>query len=530
MSRYTAFFLAAFLTLASILAAALTISWVWIAPAIFGALFLLGLWDLTQRRHSLLRNYPIIGHLRWLFEGIRPEIRQYLVESDLDAVPFSREQRSLVYQRAKNQVDSVPFGTELNVYDAGFSWLTHSIQPKPRPDHDFRVTLGGPGSARPYLASIYNVSAMSFGSLGANAIRAINKGASMGNFAQDTGEGSISRYHREFGGDLIWQIASGYFGCRNADGTFDPGRFAEQAASDQVKMIEVKLSQGAKPGHGGVLPAAKVTQEISEARGIPVGKTCISPAGHSAFSTPIEFLHFLQQLRELSGGKPVGFKLCVGHPWEFLGIVKAMLKTEILPDYVVVDGKEGGTGAAPLEFINRVGTPLHEGLTFVRNALVGAGLRDRVKIGAAGKVISAFDIVWAMGLGADWCNSARGFMFALGCIQAQACHTNRCPVGIATQDPIRQRALVVEDKALRVKTFHENTLKALAEVVAAAGLSSPAEVKPWMLQVRQKSGEVKPASEAYPHLQEGELLSGTDHKVFRTYWASASAERFGLVT
>jgi len=526
VSRYLALLAAALLAGASVLAAAIAFPWSWIAAGVFGALFVLGLWDLIQQRHSLLRNYPILGHLRWLFEGIRPEIRQYLVESDQDAVPFSREQRSLVYQRAKNEIDSVAFGSELDVYGAGFSWLNHSIKPRPKPDPDFRVKLGGPLCSKPYDASIYNVSAMSFGSLGAQAIRALNKGAKMGNFAQDTGEGSISRYHREFGGDLIWQIASGYFGCRTKDGDFDPARFREQATTDQVRMIEVKLSQGAKPGHGGVLPGAKVTPEIAAARGIPVGETCISPPGHPAFSTPIEFLHFLQQLRELSDGKPVGFKLCVGHPWEFLGIVKAMLETEITPDYIVVDGKEGGTGAAPLEFINRIGTPLAEGLTFVHNALVGTGLRDRVRIGAAGKVITAFDIVWAMGLGADWCNSARGFMFALGCIQAQACHTNRCPVGVATQDPVRQRALVLEDKAERVRAFHKNTLEALAEVVSAAGLSGPADVRPEMLRVRQKNGEVLSAEAAYPHLSAGELLEGTNEPMFRRAWDLASASRF----
>jgi len=526
MSRYLTVLLAALLAAVSVVAAAITFPLSWIPAVAFGALFLLGIWDLAQRRHSLLRNYPILGHLRWLFEGIRPEIRQYLVESDLDAVPFSRQKRSLVYQRAKDQVDSVPFGTELDVYEAGFSWITHSVQPKPTPHHDFRLRIGGADCARPYDASIYNISAMSFGSLGAHAIRALNMGAKMGNFAQDTGEGSISRHHQQECGDLIWQIASGYFGCRTGDGRFDPVRFVDQAANDQVKMIEIKLSQGAKPGHGGVLPAAKVTPEISEARGIPIGVTCVSPAGHSAFSTPIEFIEFIQKLRELSDGKPIGFKLCIGHPWEFLAIVKAMVETGITPDYIVVDGKEGGTGAAPLEFLNRVGTPLVEGLTFVRNALVGAGLRDRIRIGAAGKVVTAFDIVWAMGLGADWCNSARGFMFALGCIQAQACHTNRCPVGIATQDPLRQRALVVEDKAQRVAAFHRNTMKALAEVVSAAGLSSPAEVQPSMLQVRQKTGNVIPANEAFPVLAVGELLAGSDNPIFRKHWAAASASRF----
>ncbi len=486
----------------------------------------LGIWDLLQTRHSVLRNYPVLGHMRWVFEGIRPEIRQYLIESDDDAVPFSREKRAIVYQRAKDTLDKRPFGTQLDVYEAGYAWLTHSAAPKPVGGADFRVEIGGPACRKPYSASVYNISAMSFGSLSGNAIRALNKGAKLGGFAHDTGEGSISRHHRAFGGDLIWELGSGYFGCRDPGGGFDAGRFAEQAAAAQVRMVEIKLSQGAKPGHGGVLPAAKITPEIAEARGIAMGRDCVSPAAHRTFSTPLEMMDFIQQLRELADGKPVGFKLCIGHRWEFLALVKAMLASGITPDFIVVDGKEGGTGAAPLEFANRVGTPLVEGLTFVRDALIGAGLRERIRIGASGKLVTAFDLAWAMALGADWCNSARGFMFALGCIQAQACHTNRCPSGVATQDPLRQRALVVDDKAARVASFHRNTLEALAEVVAAMGLEHPSELEPGHIQLRRAGGVVLSAEQAYPCLAPGQLLAAPDDTAYGQAWRRAQAESF----
>jgi len=468
MTRYLTG-LIVFASLAAVLVLGFALaSWVFYLLAVLVPLAGLTVWDLAQRRHSLLRNYPVLAHLRWLFEGVRPEIRQYLIESDADLIPFSRDQRSLVYQRAKGERDSRPFGTKLDVYSDGYAWLMHSIVPRILPPknsanaegaHDFRVTIGGPGCTQPYSSSIINISAMSFGSLSANAILALNKGAKAGGFAHDTGEGSISRYHREHGGDLIWQIGSGYFGCRAADGGFDADLFAAQASDPQVKMIELKLSQGAKPGHGGVLPAAKISPEIAAARGIPMGHDCISPAAHSTFDTPLTLIHFIARLRELSAGKPVGFKLCVGHPWEFMAIVKAMLETGIAPDFIVVDGKEGGTGAAPIEFSNHIGMPLADGLSFVRSTLTGAGLGNQIKLGASGKRISAFDIVWSMALGADWCNIARGFMFALGCIQAQACHTNHCPVGVTTQDKLRQRALVVADKAPRVANFHRNTME-----------------------------------------------------------------------
>ncbi len=496
--------------------------------AIFAALSLLGVHDLLQTRHAVRRNYPIIGNIRYLIEGVRPELRQYLFETDFEALPFSRAQRSLVYQRAKQEQDKRPFGTQLNTYADDYEFIGHSLTPVEPPDPaGFRILIGGAQCAKPYSSSVFNVSGMSFGSLGASAIRALNKGAKLGGFAQDTGEGSISAYHREHGGDLIWQIASGYFGCRNPDGTFSAEKFAAQAASEQVKMIEVKLSQGAKPGHGGILPGDKVTPEIAAARGVPEGQDCVSPASHSSFSTPLEMMAFIARLRELSGGKPVGFKLAIGHPWEFMAIVKAMLESGVVPDFVVVDGGEGGTGAAPLELTDHVGAPMREALLLVHNTLVGAGLRDQVKVGASGKAISAFDIAAMLALGADWVNAARGFMFAIGCIQSQSCHTNKCPTGVATQDPLRQRGLVVEDKAARVANFHRNTLKALAEMLAAAGLRRPSEIKPHHVVRRVSSHEVRLFSQLLPFLEPGELLrAGVRHRSYAQFWAMARADSF----
>jgi glutamate synthase domain-containing protein 2 len=506
--------------------------WLWLAiPALL--LTLLGVHDVVQTRHAIVRNYPILGHLRFFLEYIRPEIRQYFIESDTEAMPFARNQRSIVYQRAKQDSDKRPFGTQLDLYAAGVEWINHSIAPAPVGQHDFRVVIGGPACTQPYPASVFNISAMSFGALSANAIRALNRGAKMGGFIHDTGEGSISRYHREGGGDLVWEIGSGYFGCRDAKGAFDPARFAEQAADPQVKMIELKLSQGAKPGHGGVLPGAKVTPEIAEARGVPVGVDCNSPAAHAAFSTPIGLLEFIARLRELSGGKPTGFKLCIGHPWEFFAIAKAMLTTGITPDFIVIDGSEGGTGAAPVEFSDHVGVPLQEGLLLVHNTLMGIGLRDRVRLGASGKIITAFDIARTMAIGADWCNSARGFMFALGCVQAQTCHTGKCPTGVTTQDPVRQRALVVPDKAERVYRFHENTLKALAELIGAAGLAHPRELRAHHIVQRVSPNEVRLLSALLPMLRSGDLLGSAPglhhHAVFELWWEKSSAQRFGFV-
>lgn len=490
-----------------------------------------GFRDLTQQKHSITRNYPILGHMRYLIESVRPELRQYLLETDSEQLPFSRTQRSLVYARAKGDPDQRPFGTIVDTYAKDYKFIGHSLAAKPGPDtSSLRVRIGNQQCSKPYDGSVLNVSAMSFGALSANAIMALNKGARMGNFAQDTGEGSVSQYHREHGGDLIWQIASGYFGCRNDDGTFSPEKFATQAAEPQIKMIEVKLSQGAKPGHGGVLPGHKVSAEIAATRGIPVGKDCISPPTHSTFNNPTGLLTFIQTLRELSGGKPVGFKLSIGQPWEFMAVVKAMISTGIIPDFIVVDGSEGGTGAAPVEFSDHVGMPLRDALLFVHNTLVGAGLRDSVRIGASGKIVSAFDMAYMFAIGADWVNSARGFMFSIGCIQAQSCHTNRCPTGIATQDPTRQRAIVVPDKAERVARFHKNTLHALSELLGAAGLVHPSEISPDHLSTRNALGEISLLSQHHRFLSKGELLRDTiSNNTYARAWKAADPHSFGFM-
>lgn len=530
--RYTVWGLAIIavpLCLLALLVGGWSASWGW---GLLVALLLVavGAHDVLQTNSAVRRNYPVIGNLRFMLEFIRPEIRQYFIESDNEATPFSRAQRSLVYARAKGDTDKRPFGTQLDVKAAGYEWINHSMIPTQLDSPDFRIRIGGPDCTKPYSASIFNISAMSFGALSANAILALNAGAQRGGFAHDTGEGSISRWHRQHGGDLIWEIGSGYFGCRDAQGRFSAKDFVANAADPQVKMIEIKLSQGAKPGHGGMLPGSKVTPEIAEARGVPVGQDCISPASHSAFGTPIELMQFISQLRSLSGGKPVGFKLCIGHPWEWFALVKAMLHTGITPDFIVVDGKEGGTGAAPLEFTDHVGVPLQEGLRLVHNTLVGVNLRSRIRIGCAGKVVSAFDIARAMAIGADWCNSARGFMMALGCIQAQACHTGHCPTGVTTQDPVRQQALHVGNKTDRVFNFHQHTLKALQELVQAAGLTHPNQIGPQHIVRRINANEVSLLERLLPSVPAGALLGDTDLSslppVFSLYWPMASATHF----
>ena len=525
MQRYLAY--AAVLLLAVtmlVLAAFWPVAW-W-GVAVFGALALLGTWDLLQTRSTLRRNYPVLAHFRYGLESVGPEIRQYFIEGDTAEVPFSRQQRSLVYQRAKGVMDVVPFGSQQDVYGVDYEWINHSMAPTHVDSHDFRVVIGA-ASAQPYSASVFNISAMSFGALSANAVRALNEGARRGGFYHDTGEGSISPYHREKGGDLVWEIGSGYFGCRDEQGRFSEERFVENACSPQVKMIELKLSQGAKPGHGGVLPAAKVSAEIAATRGVPMGHDCVSPATHSAFSTPVGLLQFIARLRELSGGKPTGFKLAIGHPWEWFGIAKAMHETGLLPDFIVVDGAEGGTGAAPAEFIDHVGVPMHEALLLVHNTLVGLNLRDRVRVGAAGKIISAFDIARTMAMGADWCNAGRGFMFALGCIQSQSCHNDRCPTGVATQDPARWRHLDVADKSVRVQQFHDNTLKALRDMLCAAGLEHPRQLGPEHILRRVSPIEVRSLASLYRFLEPGELLEGVpSHAVFRDFWAEARSDAF----
>ena len=423
-------------------------------------------------------------------------------------------------------LDKRPFGTEYNVYETRYEWLHHSVAPKSRRESHSALRLADSACAKPYAVSVFNISAMSYGALSANAIRALNKGAKIGGFAHDTGEGGLSPYHEQFGGDIIWEIGSGYFGCRDKDGAFSPDRFAETAVKPQIKMIEIKLNQGAKPGHGGVLPAAKVTREIARIRGVEADRECISPARHRAFSTPIEMMQFIAQLRELSGGKPVGFKLCVGHAWEFMAMVKAMLHTGITPDFIVVDGSEGGTGAAPLEFVDHMGMPLRDGLTFVHSTLMGVNLRDKIKLGASGKITSAFDMARVMALGGDWCNAARGFMFAIGCIQSKLCHTGRCPTGVATQDRIRQRALVVSDKAQRVANFHRETVKALAELIAAAGLEHPRELRPFHFMHRAAPDRVVTFAELFHFLNPGDLIAGTDHPQYHDPWEVARADSF----
>lgn len=489
--------------------------------------FVVGIYDLMQVHHAVLRNYPISGHIRYLLEEFRPELRQYLIEDDQAAVPFSRQQRALAYQRAKNVSDTNAFGTLENLYQSGKEWFLQSTLSYPLKETNFRILVGGERCLQPYSMSVFNISAMSFGSLSAAAIEALNQGAKLGGFAHDTGEGAISLYHKKHGGDLIWELGTGYFGCRNHDGTFSAEKFAERSRIEQVKMIEIKLSQGAKPGKGGVLPKEKITPEIAETRDVPMDADCVSPASHSAFTTPREMVQFWQQLRELSGGKPVGFKLCVGQPWQFMAIVKAMIEADNYPDFIVVDGAEGGTGAAPVEFMDNVGMPLLDGFLLVHNTLVGAGVRDKIKIGVSGKIISAFDIARMLALGADWCNSARGFMFAVGCIQSRACHTNKCPTGVATQDPYRQRALHIPDKAQRVYNFHKNTLKSLAAIVGAVGLKHPKDLQAYHIARRMENGQIKLLSKFYYFTEPGVLLNlSARSDVFNQMWVMANPDSF----
>ncbi len=502
----------------------------WWAAAPLSALTALAAWDLLQRRHSVLRTYPLTGHLRWVAEDLRPEIQQYFVESDTAGRPFNRDTRSIVYERAKGDEAESPFGTELDLEGVEREYLVHSMAPVSPPGADDplpRVRIGGPDCARPYDMALLNVSAMSFGALSGNAIRALNEGARIGGFAHDTGEGGISRYHREPGGDLVWEVGTGYFGCRTPDGDFDPERFAEQAAHEQVKMVSLKISQGAKPGIGGVLPGPKVTAEIAAAREVPEGVTCVSPPGHRVYATPRELVRFLARMRELSGGKPVGFKLCVGSRVQFLAVCKAMLDEGVAPDFVIVDGAEGGTGAAPLEFEDHVGLPLTEGLLFVHNALVGCGLRDRVRVGASGKIATGADIVKRIVQGADFTNSARAMMFAVGCIQAVRCHTNTCPSGVATQDPRRSRSLVPSDKAPRVARFQDATVRSALRISAAMGCAEPSQLRRSQLRRRIDAAHSQQYGELFHWLRDGELLAEPPGP-WATWWEAADPERFDV--
>lgn len=497
----------------------------WVAVAVLLFLLVVAVYDVVQKKHSILRNYPVLGHMRFLLEYIRPEMQQYFIERNFDGRPYDRDTRSLIYERAKGTNQEQAFGTELDVNAVGYEYLVHSTAPLEPPEEQPRVRIGGPDCTQPYDMALLNVSAMSFGALSANALMAMNKGAAMGGFAHDTGEGGLTDHHLRYGGDLVWEIGSGYFGARTKDGDFDPDMFADKAAHASVRCLSLKLSQGAKPGIGGVLPAGKVTPEIARARGIPEGEKCVSPASHKVFSTPRELVLFMARMRTLGQGKPVGFKLCVGARSEFLGICKAMVAEGITPDFIIVDGSEGGTGAAPMEYEDHVGTPLTEGLMLVHNALVGTGLRGRIRIGASGKVATGADIIKRVIQGADYTNAARAMMMATGCIQSQRCHTNQCPVGVATQDPRRTAALDVEDKSHRVQRYQHATVAEALRMAASMGARNFSELSPEMLRRRIGHLNTQSYAELYNWLQPGELL----HQVPQDWaqdWAVASADSF----
>lgn len=503
-------------------------SFLW-AFIVIAPLVLVGIYDMYQTRHALMRTYPLLGRGRYWMEWLRPKIYQYFVESDIDGRPFNRTERSIVYQRAKKEVDTTPFGTQLDVYEEGYEWMNHSIAARDfsELDQDPRILVGGPDCKQPYSASVFNVSAMSFGSLSINAVLALNAGAKIGNFAHNTGEGGISPHHLTEGGDLIYQVGTGYFGSRTKDGHFSPENFAKTTAHPSVKMIELKLSQGAKPGHGGILPAKKNTPEIAAIRGVEPGTDVLSPPFHSAFKTPVELCQFIGQMRQLSGGKPIGFKLCVGHKSEFLGICKAMIKTGIKPDFISVDGGEGGTGAAPLEFSNFVGMPFKEALAFVHDALTGFDLRKDIKIFSAGKVTSGFHLFRAMALGADACYSARAMMMALGCIQALECNLNSCPTGVATQDPELVKGLVVNNKKVRVAQFQKATVHAFVELLGASGLENASQIRRSMVNRRVTMSQSHRYDELFPYLKRGCLLNeATTPPYWVPYMNEADAEGF----
>jgi glutamate synthase domain-containing protein 2 len=509
--------------LALCVVAGVVLGWWWVV-GVASVLLAVAVYDVLQRRHAVLRNYPVVGHLRYLLELVRPELQQYFIERNFDGRPYDRDTRSIIYQRAKGIEGVKAFGTERDVNEVGYEYLVHATAPRPLPAEPPRVRVGGRHCTQPFDMALLNVSAMSFGALSANALRALNIGAAAGGFAHDTGEGGLSRHHL-YGGDLVWELGSGYFGARTEDGAFDPERFADKVAHAAVKCVSLKLSQGAKPGIGGVLPAAKVSAEIAAVRGVPMGRDCVSPAGHSAFHTPRELVAFVAHLRELAGGKPVGIKLCVGRRADVLAICKAMLAEGTGPDFVVVDGKEGGTGAAPLEYSDHVGTPLTEGLMAVHNALVGVGLRDQVKVGAAGKVATGSDIVKRLIQGADYTNAARAMMMATGCIQSQRCHTNRCPVGVATQDPRRARALDVADKSRRVQRYQEATVAQAVQLMASMGCATPSELAPHQLMRRIGYTDTHSYAELFGWLEPGELLAGPPRD-WAADWKAADPDRW----
>ncbi|HEY9048195.1 MAG TPA: FMN-binding glutamate synthase family protein [Ohtaekwangia sp.] len=517
----------------SIVVTALLLLWsyFWL-PALFGFVIIgpvigMGIQDMVQKKQSIKRNFPIVGRLRYVFEDMRPKIQQYFVESDTDGSPINRNDRSVIYQRAKKQVDTTPFGTQLNVYAEGYEWMSHSIVPLDfhSMDHSPRVVVGNKDCKQPYSASLLNVSAMSFGSLSGNAVEALNSGAKIGGFAHNTGEGGISPLHVKNGGDLIWQIGTGYFGARDEGGNFSPEAFRKNALRPEVKMIELKLSQGAKPGHGGILPAKKNTPEIAAIRNVKPGTTVFSPPFHSAFKTPREMVLFIKQLRDLSGGKPVGFKLCLGRKSEFISICKAMVELDTYPDFITVDGGEGGTGAAPPEFSNFVGMPLLDGLAFVDNMLKGFDIRKHVRIIASGKILTGFHMIRAIALGADMCNSARAMMMAIGCIQALECNKNTCPTGVATQDPSLVRGLDIDDKKVRVANFHKYTIESFVELLAASGLDNHRKLNRHQISRRVFMNEIKTLEEIYPSIPVGSMLRDVPEQ-YKKSCESGSADKF----
>lgn len=501
----------------------------YVVLAIVGVLTILGYYDMFQKKHSIMRIYPVFGRLRFVMEELRPKIYQYFIESDIDGRPINRIDRSTVYQRAKEENDTMPFGTQLDVYSEGYEWLCNSMAPKDFDslEQDLRVTIGNKDCKQPYSCSIYNISAMSYGSLSSNAVEAMNAGAKIGGFAHNTGEGGLSPFHLMHGGDIIWQIGTGYFGCRTADGNFNEKLFIEKSQHPHVKMIELKISQGAKPGHGGILPASKNTPEIAAIRNIEPHTLVASPPYHKAFSTPKELVLFLHKLRNLSGGKPVGFKICIGHKSEFIGICKAMVELDIYPDFITVDGAEGGTGAAPQEFSNYVGAPLLDGLDFVNNILVGLDIRKHIKIMASGKIITGFHILRAMALGADACYSARAMMMAVGCIQALQCNTNKCPVGVATQDPKLKVGLVVNDKKHRVANFHKHTVKSVVELLAASGLDKKENITKSHIYRRISFQSMLTYAEIFPSYERGSFLKEIPER-YKTDFEYAKADNFGF--
>ncbi|MBX2888751.1 MAG: FMN-binding glutamate synthase family protein [Ferruginibacter sp.] len=525
------FIVISIITLSILLALAIFLNDNWyVVFAVCCVFVFMGIQDMYQKRHAIRRIFPLVGRFRYILEELRPKMYQYFIESDIDGRPINRVDRSTIYQRAKKELETIPFGTQLDVYAEGYEWMCHSMAPKAFEtlNQNPRVIFGNKDCKHPYSASILNVSAMSYGSLSSQAVEALNAGAQIGGFAHNTGEGGLSDYHLMHGGDLIWQIGTGYFGCRDEHGNFEPALFEKKAAHTSVKMIELKISQGAKPGHGGILPASKNSEEIARIRHVKPHTKVVSPPYHSAFNTPLEMMQFIKKLKELSGGKPVGFKLCIGHKSEFISICKAMIHLDIYPDFITVDGGEGGTGAAPPEFSNYLGAPMLDGLAFVHNILNGLDIRKHIRIIASGKITSAFHIARAIALGADTCNSARAMMMALGCIQALLCNTNRCPTGITTQDPKLTVGLVVEDKKVRVANYHKGTIENFVEMLGASGLDDMKNITRSHIYRRVSLNQMLTYEEIFPSIKVGSMLQGEIPEKYIPDFEQANMNKWGV--